>query len=491
MPRTSLLKLQKIKYFLNLLIQKVIFAVLAIDERVLCRIVTDLTIKGLSLNQIAEHIYLIYGLKITKEGIRSIRKNVAQKAKLINKRLDKEIASKVNTIECDEIFQGQNNLILGAAEKWAQYLLNLEYSLKRDKKALIAFLTPIARRFHNVRVVITDLLKAYCKSIKKAFNRVRHLGCHVHAGREILRKIDKFKAAYYRVKKSLDAINSRLGTSRQRITNCGFQINRFRQLIAKDKVLLKRLEIQKQNSKSGRTKTVDKKIAALKIRTTKRRDKISAEEKKLKKLRVQRDKLRAESRKMERLKNRAYHEHLQSCRLAADFKRILADKSPKFESHLKKFKIRLKKTKYAFAAQLLKLMQDNPHLFSLRKRRDFAPNFQNTNTIERIFGIFRPLLNTTRLIGSPEGTNEYCSLFRLYHNTMPRYTGINNNCSPYEQLGGKMDGKNYLDLIFPLRNRTTSFILSEEKMKSKIGFYVKGVQGTGVALLGGQAIAGT
>ncbi len=438
-----------------------------------------------------EHIRLIYGLKITKEGLRTIRKLGAQKAEQVNKRLDKEIAGKVNTIECDEIFQGEHNLILGAAEKWSQYILGLQYSVKRNFKALTTFLTPISQRFYNIRVVITDLLKAYRNVIKKTFLQARYLGCHVHAWREVLRKLDKLKAAYFKRKKQLDTANSNLTKIRRKIEKIGEEIKRIKHLIATDAVSLHALKVQKQTSKSGRTKTVDRKIIANITRMNKRRDKFTLKMTKLKKARKRREEVRAECRKFERQKNRSYHEHLQACRLAADFKRILADKSSKFESHLKKFKLRLKCSKYAFATQLLKMINNNPHLFSLRKRRDLAPNFQNTNTIERIFGIFRPLLNATRLIGSPEGTNEYCHLFRLYHNTMPRYTGINNKQSPFEQLGGELGGKSYLDLLFPQKRRKTCFIISEEKIKVKRGFYVKGVQASGVVFVGCQAQAGT
>ncbi|MHA1518898.1 MAG: hypothetical protein ACTSRK_01820 [Promethearchaeota archaeon] len=80
---------------------------------------------------------------LTKDGLRTIRKKAAQKAKHINTNLDKEIAGKVNIAECDEIFQGKNNLILGAAEKWSQYILKLQHSFSRDIEALTEFLTPI------------------------------------------------------------------------------------------------------------------------------------------------------------------------------------------------------------------------------------------------------------------------------------------------------------------------------------------------------------
>ena len=67
---------------------------------------------------------------------------------------------------------------------------------------------------------------------------------------------------------------------------------------------------------------------------------------------------------------------------------------------------------------------------------------------------------------------------------MPRYTGLNNKRSPFEQLGGKLHGKNYLDLIFPLKRRTSVFIQSESKIRSELNFYVRGVVREGVTCIG-------
>ena len=435
------------------------------------------------MNQMDEHLQIIYGLGITKEGNRIIRKIAAKKAKMINKRLDHEIAGKIKICEADEAFQGKNNMVLAAAEKFSQYLMGLQHSTKRDIGAITAFLTPIGRRFQNVRVVITDLLKSYQKAIKNSFKRAVQLGCHVHARRHVMRLLEKINIQYKRQKKRF--VNATISVSKMKakIKKLGDKIKGIRNLVKKDEIKLKTLNSKKKASKTGRTKTIDKQIISNKIRLVKRRKTITRLKEVLGKCRVNRDKAGKEARNAEQKMIKKHIEHTQSARLAGDFYRLLNDQSPEFEKHRQQFQHRLNCTKYPFSTILTKLMKDNPHLFSFQKPGTLTQNFQNSNTIERIFGILRPLLNSTRHISSPEGTNEYCVLFRLYYNTMPRFTGINNNRSPFEQLGGNLKGKNYLDLLFPLRGRTTRFLASKEKLKTKMGFYVRGVPGKGVICL--------
>jgi mutator family transposase len=481
--RPQLSNLRKIKYFFTLLLQKTIFAIFAVDETMLCRIATDLTLKGLSMNQLLEHLRLIYGLKITKEGLKVIRKNAAKKAEVINRCLDREIAGKIKICEADEAFQGKHNMVLAAAEKFSQYLLGLQHSHKRDIGAITAFLTPIGRRFQNIRVVITDLLKSYQKAIKNSFKRAVQLGCHVHARRHVMRLLDKINIAYKRQKKRF--INATIAVTKMKakIKKLADKLKEVRNLVKNDEIKLKALHSKKKESKTGRTKTIDKQISAAKKRLIKRNENLIGLKDVLGKCRIRRYRAGKEARNAEQQMTKKHIEHTQSARLAGTFYRLLNDQSPEFEKHRQQFQNRLNCTKYPFATKLTKLMKDNPHLFSFQKPGTLTPNFQNSNTIERIFGILRPLLNSTRHISSPEGTNEYCVLFRLYYNSMPRFTGINNDRSPFEQLGGILKGKTYLDLLFPLKGRTACFVASKEKLKTKMGFYVRGVLRQGVICL--------
>jgi len=177
-----------------------------VDEVILCRIVTDLLLKKLSYNEIREHLQLIYGLDVNKHKLKKIRDAAGIKAKAVNQELDRVIRTKIVIIETDEIFQGKNHAILGVAEKKSQYLIDLKPAPDRTTASITAFLSPIAKKFCNIRVVISDLYTAYKSVIPELFQKARHLACHIHAQRISMRYIDKLKVSYGRMKKHLKSI---------------------------------------------------------------------------------------------------------------------------------------------------------------------------------------------------------------------------------------------------------------------------------------------
>ena len=443
------------------------------DEVILCRIVTDLLMKKLSYNEIREHLQLIYGLDVNKHKLKTIRNNAGKKAKTVNQGLDREIRTKINNIETDEIFQGRNHVILGAAEKKSQYLVDLKSAPDRTAASLMAFLSPIAKKFCNIRVIISDLYTAYKRVIPELFRRARHLACHVHVQRISMRYVDKLKVTYERKKKNLKKVKMTLQKTRRKIAKLIAQKADWCKKLRKDRIERQKLYSLKRQSKSGRTKTIDQKLINLRKCIKRRSNSLQTTIKTLKKSRKARDQKNTEFSRIEKMITKSHQTYLQSCRLEKEFFRLLKDKSTNFESNLQKFMLRLKNSTYAYASSLHKMIQNNPHIFSLRKKHDLAWNYQNSNTIERIFGIFRPRLDSSRLLQTIEGTTNFCDLFRLYYNTTPRYTGIHNDQSPFEQLGGKLNNRNYLDLIFPNRKRTTLFLGQEISEKTSLGFQVR------------------
>jgi predicted nucleic acid-binding Zn-ribbon protein len=310
--------------------------------------------------------------------------------------------------------------------------------------------------------VITDLFSGYKEIISHLFKKAIHLVCHIHAGR-ILRKIIRHLSAVFSHKKTELGkiqnenikIKKNLQKKRDRIT---FLSNR----LSKDQKMVKTLTHQKQQKLTSRTKTLTVKLDKLNQR-------IQKDQKTIKILREERDllikkyrKIPAQQKEIQRKINTAQQDLLQSGRLVHDFEELLHDLTPKFEEHKQKFQQRLEQSKYTIAKDLLKMMQDNPDLFSVRNSRILSSNFQNTNTIEGLFSLFRRLLDGTRLLSSEAGSARYCDLFRLYHNTMPPFTGPHHDQSPVARLGVKLSGKSYLDLIFPVRQRVTHFFYQEK-----------------------------
>ncbi len=473
LPRSNILNISKIKYFFLLLTQSVFLAILAVDEVVLCRIVTDLLLKKLSYNEIREHLQLIYGLDVTKHKLKKIRDAAGMRAKAVNHELERDIRTKIITVETDEIFQGKNHAILGVAEKQSQFLIGLQPAPDRTAASITAFLAPIAKKYCNIRVVISDLYTAYKSVIPELFYKARHLACHIHAQRISMRYIDKLKVSFGRTKNYLKNIKMTLEKTRLKITKLVLQKADWERKLEKDRAERQILMTLKRQSKSGRSKTIDKKLLKLRKRIKRRSNSLHATIKALSKARKKRDQKKTELSHIEKKLKKDHQTYLQSCRLEKDFIRLLKDKSKKFEFHLQKFILRLTSSKYAYASSLQKMIKNNPHIFSLRKARDLPWNYQNSNTIERIFGILRPRLDSSRLLQTVEGTTYFCDLFRLYYNITPRYTGIHNNQSPFEQLGGKLRNCNYLELLFPDRKRTTLFLGQKISVTTSLGFQVR------------------
>jgi hypothetical protein len=427
----------------------------------------------MSLNQIREHLHLIYSIDLTKHELQKIRYKAAQKAKDINHAIDREVAPKVNTMEGDELFQGNENVILGAADKKSGYLLGIKHAPDRTEESLSAFFRPIARMYTNIRVVITDLFRPYVDVVKILFARARHLLCHVHGRRAIMRKLDKLKTKLRRLKRQVVEGTRSLERARHQIHVVGARQAALAKKIQDLQRKIKSLEKKKRTAPRGRTKTVGKQLASARARLARYRDNVEKLEQKVAKLQARRDVLRQQVRHDARLVARRRQDVLQSGRLARRVYDLLEDRSPAFENHKEHLLEVLGKSRASLAPYLAKFITNHAALFSLRKVRDLAPNHQNTNMIEGIFGLFRPLLNSTRLLQTPAGINAYGELFRLYHNTTPPYTGPRNESSPAGRLGMKLRGKTYLDMIFPTRRRMTVLLASQEVLSTHLTIKVR------------------
>lgn len=461
MQQLKITKFQRIKYFLSLVWRSSFILILGVDHTMLKRIIVDLTFRGLSLNHLQKHLKLIYCLDISHVSIQRIQNEAKEKAEVLNHSFDVAVAPKISKIEVDEVFQGQSTIILGSVAKGSNYLLGLQKCRDRTKESIGEFLRPIGKRCMNVKVVITDLFSGYKNSIKNLFQNAKHLVCHLHAGRILRRSTRHLRSVLSHRKKELEQIyklNQKLTTQISKINaRIGFLSLRSQ----KDQQTHKPLSITLRTTQSKHTKTLIRKVDALAQRIKKDKDELkklkqkAAEKKKLHKSHV------FKTPQTQKIIAAANQDLLQSSRLVNDFVRLLRDFSPKFRTHKEKFLERLKTSKYSMAKEIFKMIQDNPALFSIRNPNVLKWNFQNTNTIEGIFAQFRRLLHATRLLSTEEGCERYCTLFRLYHNTMPPFTGPHKNESPVERLGVKLHGKNYLDLLFPLRNRITVFFVND------------------------------
>lgn len=474
MQRLVFNKLKQIKYLFTLLLNNVIILVIGVDEAFLKRYITDLMIKGFSLNQIQENLELIFNIRISHSQIRKIEQESAEKAKKANLRIDKKIAPKISKIEVDEIFQGKDSVTMGAISKKYNYCVALQWCIDRTKESITAFLEPIAKRFMNLKIVITDLYSGYKDIIPKLFKKAVHLCCHIHAGRILYREFRHIKANLTRIKKKKDKNlkdkkkkNGILNKKRDRIR---FLSNR----IKRDENTIKQLTVRNKKKSKVHTKTIDAHLQKVKYRVNKDKKELKQLLNECKGLIKEVRKISALEKEIKKQITKSNQDLLQSGRLLKEFTDLLKNFSIEFEIKKEKFLKRLENSKYSLAHKILKLIQDNPDLFSVRKKQILKANYQNTNTIEGLFSLFRRLLDSTRLLPSESGSNRYCDLFRLYHNTMAPFTGPNRDKSPAERLGVKLSGKSYLDLIYPVRNRKTHFFYGSSNIKIKTSMGLNG-----------------
>ncbi len=467
-------KLTQIKSLFTLLLNGLIFVVLGVDAQFLKRLIIDLMLKGLSLNQLKEHIKLIYGLGISDREIRKIENEAAEKAAKLNLQIDKQVAPKIQISEVDEIFQGQNTVTLGAVAKKYNYCMGLQWCPDRTKESISAFLKPIAKRFFNVKIVVTDLYSGYKDLISTLFKKAVHLVCHLHAGRLLRKSLRHLSSVLSHKKKELEKILKEIKTKTKQIEKTRKRIDFLSDRVKKDQTTTKMLLQKKQEKAKKCTKTVDNKLTTLENR-------IQKDEKELKELREKRDRLKKEEGKLppqqktlEKKIKDAQQDLLQSARLNSEFRKLMKDLTPNFPQHKEKFMNRLTQSKFTLAKEIHKMIQDNPDLFSVRNSRILAWNYQNTNSVEGLFSLYRRLLDSTRLLSSEAGSARYCDLFRLYHNTMPPFTGPHRDQSPAELLGYKLKGKSYLDLLYPLHGRKTRFYcdVKSEVTAKTINFHV-------------------
>jgi len=483
MPNPLKVACQKLKHFARLLVTGVLFAIVGVDSTFLARLVTDLTLKGLSLNQTREHLHLLYNIDLTKHELQHIRYEAARKAKEVNHKLDRDVATKVKTMEIDEEFQGNENVILGAADKKSAYVLGIKHAPDRTEASLTAFLRPIARTCANIQVVITDLFRPYAAVVKSLFARARHLLCHVHACRAVMRRLSRLEAKARRLQRQAEEDAKTLDRLKGQIKGADAKQKELAKKVRDLEGEMEALEEKKRAAREGRTKIVDNQLESKNARLVRYRASAKELEKRLARMRKRRDKLAGQVRKVPRELKRSQQDALQSGRLAKKFYDLLDDRSPSFEAHKARFFEVLGRSRWTLAPYLAKFTNEHPELFSLRKARDLAPNHQNTNRIEGIFGLFRPLLNSTRLLQTPAGINAYGELFRLYHNVTPPFTGPHNDTAPAERLGAKLHGKTYLDFLFPARGRVTRFVLGSSRTDSTGTLRARGLPGLGCEIL--------
>ena len=251
----------------------------------------------------------------------------------MNHKLDHQVAPKVRVLESDELFQGQENVILGAADKPSSYVLGIKHAPDRTEASIAAFLRPIARMCANIRVVITDLFRPYAAVVRTLFAKARHLLCHVHGRRAVMRKLDKLRNKLRRLQRQVEAGTQALERARRRIkTTAAKQAALAKNIRALQDKITAMLQ-KKRVARGGRTKIVDMQLGNARARLACNRDNAEKLEQKLAKLRARRDEFARQLRHDTHKVGKVQQGVRQSGRLAKRVYDLLEDRSPAFEDH--------------------------------------------------------------------------------------------------------------------------------------------------------------
>lgn len=415
------------------------------------KIIVDLRIKGLSLNDIADHFWNVYRTRISRREIKQTILDCFKQARKLNGFYDSLVSHLIDVIEIDEIYQGMEGKYLGVVHKETAYLMKLEHLEQKSIENIKESLSSIADIYDEILLVLTDGLPAYKTVISDVFDGIPHLSCHVHVKREINRMQDPYnqaaKRAYKTYKersKSLQnsKIQCRLKKKKERYLQ-----NHLNSLVIQRSSYYKSIGVASHSTKIYKDPVafkLYKKINKVQAELRSLRQTISNIEDKISIIEPQITGLRQDYKKKLGLR-------LKIGKLAFKFKKLLNAPLEEFEALKRSLISVLKRKKHPFAKTLLKFMNNNPQAFSdkyLEKSDRIPPNYCNTNTIESIFSKYRLFFKKYRTLDNSELETAVFEILRFHHNFSKPYTGFRNDTCPLERLNIHSKYDNYLDALF-------------------------------------------
>ena len=416
-----------------------------------CKAIIDLLLKGLSINDVADHLSVVEGRPNTYKFIKKLVIFMGKHAKRLNGYYDSLVRGKIELLEVDEIYQGRNSMFLGIVHKYSTYLFGLEQSSGKDIETLAGKLRPYFESCPNLELIITDGLRAYGEAINITMCDVLHLKCHVHAYRDIMKSLDpilrRANRAYQALKKErikLQYYKKRLSYTKRVVS---YNQKRLEVKISerdgyyKEEGIIKHAKTSPWPMKRIYFKEVLNRIRVNIREYTKSTDKWLKT--------TARSMIRAS--KLEDRYKLAKIDALQSSRLVGEYKRLLDCDFIEFSGRFSSLMIRLKRSPYSIASRLEKILRTHPEYFTDKSpeiQKMVPPNRANTNTVESVFGKFRLFFNHLRNIKPTKYTAALFELLRLKHNLSGPYTGLNKRISPIARLSIKTRHKDFMDCLF-------------------------------------------
>ncbi|MHA1207076.1 MAG: hypothetical protein ACTSR4_07010 [Candidatus Hodarchaeales archaeon] len=415
--------------------------------------IIDFKLKDLSYREIQDIILRTYSTTISKEFIAQTLVIAGKRAKWLNHYYDALVIPKIKVLECDEVFQGQNTCLFGAADKWSSYLVSLEFLQNRGHEAIKAQFEKFDRYFGDLQIIITDGLTTYPGVLDDILNEIIHLQCQVHAMRNIYKEQDIFKRKARVARRYQKKLENKVKTNKNLLAQKRSELRNYeRQLtrwIKSRNSYYAQYGIKRYSKKS--TWTVKQHKISNKLNYL--RASIRSKKRTIKNLCRKRTKLAQDLDLSIKKYSEKQQINLQTGRLVARFKALLATSSRDYVIERPRYEQILQRSRYKIAPILRKFLQNHPRLFSLQLNDIddlLSPNYRNSNTIERIFSLFRCFLNKIKTISKTETGYALLELLRFRHNFTPPKTGIHNRESPLKQVGIHSKYDNYIDALFQI-----------------------------------------
>ena len=419
------------------------------------KIIVDLKMKGLSLNEIADHMKHVHKVKIKPKGITKIVIRHGEEGEKMNQRNDRLVADKIQIAETDEIYQGRDGMFIGTVDKSSTYLMNLSQFSGKNHDEFVSTLRSVSDRFPRIEIMITDGFPTYVKAVNEALPNATHINCHVHAYRDIMREQDVYNRRANRAYSSLRECRLSLSNKRRSLKHNQKMVERYR-LIMKQKITERDNYYQQHGIKNYSKKKGSKKVrhkfnddigfnrSCMKVY----QKGVDSWVKKIKKAEKEEENLENE---YQAKKNEA----LQVGRFVMEFKQLLDCKYDEYEKKRENLMDKLSRSSIPLAKSIRKTLEHKPQIFADKTEsiQLMVPaNHANTNTIESVFGKYRLFFRKYRRITQSRLSNAIFQLLRLKHNLSRPYTGFNNTQSPLQRLGVQTKYHNYLEALFPTLN---------------------------------------
>jgi len=429
------------------------------DDVHLKRLIVDLKVDCLSYFDIKNHIKRIYGINISRNYIADVIIRAGRRARHLNGIYDSKVRGHFKVIEIDETFQGRNACFLAVVDKESRYLLLLVQLHDRNAETIAFVLESIAETLERLELVITDGYPGYKNMIPKIFDGVAHLFCHVHAYRVFLREIDPINAAARKAWKRWRDADQDLEKLKHELFLKKRSLVRDEDRLAK--VVAARDAFYQQHDIKKYTKIVAWTAERTWFKKRLENDRAKARSRRIT-IRNKQAKIAKRMPEVATLKA-AYWEKkqlsLQSAKLVALFKRLLDAPWERFDAERVRLASVLGRSSMEIASKIARFMELNPHVHATSVQ-DFEticpPWFANTNTIEGIFGLCRPVLDKAKHFDDSPQSSAILEILRLKNNLSPPSTGPHQHESPLQRAGVNPRYTDYLDALFPLDRRGDS-----------------------------------